>query len=111
MIVETTLNIYPIVKTVSVIALVAIIVFLFHNGFSLNLFSRHDNSVIDKFLSKYPDVMPEFMKKTIKEQNIENNQEIHAINKRFDKNDADIAELKEAMQKVIQVLEELQKRG
>ena len=109
MIAETTINIYPIVKTIGIIALLTIAVFLFHNGFSLNLFSKHDNGIIDKFLNKYPDVSPEFMKRNLREQNIENNQEIHAINQRFDKNDKDIQEIKETLDKIIQIIEEMQK--
>lgn len=92
----------------SVIAAIIIGMFLIHNGFGLNLFSKHDNSIIDKFLSKYPDVSPEFMKKGIKEQSIENNQEIHEINKRFDKNDKDIEELKNTLNKVIEILDKMQ---
>lgn len=90
---------------------IGIFIFLFHNGFSLNLFSKHDNGIIDKFLSKYPDVTPEFMKRTLKEQNIENNQEIHAVNKRLDNSDKAIQEIKETLDKIIQVIEEMQKNG
>ena len=79
-----------------------IFIFLFHNGFSINLFSKHDTGIIDKFLSKYPDVKPEFITKSAREQIIENNQEIHELNK-------EMAELKASMQKVIDILEELQK--
>lgn len=96
---------------VFIIGAIIIAMFLIHNGFGLNLFSKHDNSIIDKFLSKYPDVTAEFMRKGIKEQNIENNQEIHEINKRFDKNDKDIQEIKETLDKIIQVIEEMQNRG
>ena len=89
----------------------AIIAFLYHNGFSLNLFSKHDNSIIDKFLNKYPDVAPEFMKKGLKEQNIENNQEIHEINKRFDKIETELEDLKDITEKLTKILEEIEKRG
>ena len=64
--------------------IIGILLFLLHNITGLNLFSRHDNKVIDKFLEKYPNVSELFINKTAKEQNIENNQEIHEINKRLD---------------------------
>ena len=63
--------------------IIAIVIFLFHNGFSLNLFAKHDQKVIDAFLEKYPDVTEIFCKLPLREQNIENNQEIHEINKRL----------------------------
>ena len=61
------------------IILIVILLFLVHNLRGLKLFSNHDNSMFEKFLDKYPDVAPAFMTKGIKEQNIENNQEIHEI--------------------------------
>lgn len=64
--------------------IIAIVIFLFHNFKSLNLFSKHDQKVIDAFLEKYPDVTEIFCKLPLREQNIENNQEIHEINKRLD---------------------------
>ena len=91
------INIDPIFKylvTIAGIILLGVIAFLFHNFKGLNLFSKHDNSVIDKFLSKYPDVSPEFMKKDAKAQNVENNQEIHEINKK-------LAELEEKINKLL----------
>lgn len=64
--------------------IIAIVIFLFHNFKSLNLSSKHDQKVIDAFLEKYPDVTEIFCKLPLREQNIENNQEIHEINKRLD---------------------------
>ena len=40
-----------------------------------------DSDIVQDLISKFPLVSPEFMQKTIKEQSIENNQEIHQINK------------------------------
>lgn len=108
MITETTLNLYPIIRVCGIFIVIGIAFFLSHNGYIFKSFSKHDNSIIDKFLSKYPDVSPEFMKKGIKEQSIENNQEIHEINKRFDKNDKDIEELKNTLNKVIEILDKMQ---
>lgn len=65
---------------VFILIALGVVAFLFHNGVIFKTFSKHDNSIIDKFLSKYPNVAPEFMKQGLREQNIENNQEIHANN-------------------------------
>lgn len=111
MITETTLNLYPIIRISGIFIVLGIAFFLFHNGYIFKSFSKHDSGLFDKFLSKYPDVAPEFIKKGIKEQNIENNQEIHEINKRFDAQDKEIQEIKETLDKIIQVIEEMQNRG
>lgn len=63
--------------------IIGILLFLLHNITGLNLFSKHDNKLFDKFLNKYPDVTEIFCKLPLREQNIENNQEIHEINKRL----------------------------
>ena len=80
MIAETTINLYPIFRLLCFASVLVIAIFLIHNGItllkSLNIFSKHDNSVIEKFLDKYPNVAPDFMTKGLREQNIENNQEI-----------------------------------
>lgn len=65
--------------------IVAVFLFLLHNFGGLKLFVDKDRHIADKFLDKFPLVSPEFMNKSSKEQNIENNQEIHEINKRLDK--------------------------
>lgn len=89
-----------------ILLFVGIIAFLVHNGFIFKSFSKHDSGLFDKFLSKYPDVAPEFMKKGLKEQNIENNQEIHEVNKRLDEQDKKIDDLKQAIDKIVIILEE-----
>lgn len=84
---EYVINLGPILLWLAVFAiiiLIGVIGFLIHSFKGLALFSKHDNSIIDKFLSKYPNVTAEFIKKDIKAQNIENNQEIHEINKCID---------------------------
>ena len=72
-------------------------IFLFHNGFSLKLFSKHDNNVIDKFLNKFPLVNADFINKNVKEQNIENNQEIHELHKRITYLEQQIEKLSEEL--------------
>lgn len=65
--------------------IVAVFLFLLHNFGGLKLFVDKDRHIADKFFDKFPLVSPEFINKSSKEQNIENNQEIHEINKRLDK--------------------------
>ena len=74
-------NFYPIAKFI--ICLFAVVgLFSFLN----NLLQIVGNAyMVKSFLKKFPDVLPEFMKKPLREQNIENNQEIHDINKRLEK--------------------------
>lgn len=79
-----TINLFWILVFSLIIGAICLISFLFHNGFSLNLFANHDQKVINAFLEKYPDVTEIFCKLPLREQNIENNQEIHEINKRLD---------------------------
>lgn len=78
-----TINLFWILVFSLIIGAICLISFLFHNGFSLNLFAKHDQKVIDAFLEKYPDVTEIFCKLPLREQNIENNQEIHELNKRI----------------------------
>lgn len=42
-----------------------------------------DSDIIQELIKKFPDVSEEFMRKSEKLQNIENNQEIHDINKKI----------------------------
>lgn len=58
----------------------AIVVFLVHSGFNVNLFVKKDEHIADKFFDKFPLVSPDFYNKSAKEQNAENNQEIHEQN-------------------------------
>lgn len=72
-------NFYPIAKFI--ICLFAVVGFWgFLNSLSHIWLNKHTT---DKFLEKYPNVSELFINKTAKEQNIENNQEIHEINKRL----------------------------
>ena len=61
-----------------------VVVFLIHSGFNVNLFVKKDEHIADKFLDKFPLVVPDFINKNLREQNIENNQEIHELNKRME---------------------------
>lgn len=90
---------------------VAVFLFLLHNGIGINLFIKKDEKIIDKekaiiekFLDKFPLVHPDFMTKSAKEQNIENNQEIHELNKKVEL-------MGEAIRGQANIIERLQKNG
>lgn len=97
---------------------VAVFLFLLHNGFGLNLFIKKDEKIIDKdkalmekFLDKFPLVSPNFINKSAKEQNVENNQEIHELNKKIEDVESRINAQNININKVVIMLEELSKRG
>ena len=71
--------------------LTGIVLFLVYSHKNIHIFVNQNNKLIDKF----PLVSPDFFRKNTKEQNIENNQEIHEINKKFEK-------LEELVEKVIE---------
>ena len=76
---ETAINLYYIFQFI--LYLLAIFgIFSFINTVAHLLSNKHTT---DKFLEKYPNVSELFINKTAREQNIENNQEIHEINKRL----------------------------
>lgn len=92
-----TINLYPIFKMFCIIfALVG--VFSTANNF-MHLLARFgkdkldnkkdihakdcDSDIMQDLISKFPLVKPEFINQTTKEQCVENNQEIHEINKRL----------------------------
>jgi vacuolar-type H+-ATPase subunit I/STV1 len=92
--------------------IICLVIFLLHNLGGLKLFSNHDNKLTGQFLDKFPLVSPEFMKKSAKLQNAENNQEIHEINKRIDELEVTFEELNKNIQKQLDaILEELGKRN
>ena len=97
---------------------VAVFLFLLHNGFGLNLFIKKDEKIIEKdkvlmekFLDKFPLVSPDFINKSAKEQNVENNQEIHELNKKIEEVESRINAQNININKVVIMLEELSKRG
>ena len=72
-------------------------------------FKTKDSDITNNIIDKYPLVNPLFFDKSIREQNAENNQEIHEINKRFDRQELEITELKETLNRAIEIIQELQK--
>lgn len=73
--------------------IIGISLFLIHNIGGLHLFSKHDNRIIDTFISKYPNVTPEFMIMNLRQQNIENNQELWEKDKEIKKIKAQIKDI------------------
>lgn len=51
---------------------------------SLHITTNKDIEITKIFTDKFPLVHPDFMTKSAKEQNIENNQEIHELNKKIE---------------------------
>lgn len=105
---QVLINFYPIAKFI--IALFAIVgAYSTINNF-MHLLARFgkdkldnkkdmhakdcDTDVMQDLIQKYPDVKQEFIILPEKEQNIENNQEIHDINKKLDILQRDIDEIR-----------------
>lgn len=107
----TDLNIEPIIPYIfnaGYIILAGIALFLLHNLGGLKIFSKHDNNMVKQFLEKYPLVSTEFMNKSAKARDIENNQEIHELNKRIEHLEQYVYELNDKInQKLENILKEL----
>lgn len=67
-------------------------------------FKDKDISITSDLIAKFPLVSPDFINKSAKEQNVENNQEIHELNKKIELQNENI-------DKLIKIVEELSKRG
>lgn len=85
---EFVLNVDPIIRLaqntlmmLGSFTLLGIIIFLIYSHKNINVFINQNNRLIDKF----PLVASDFLNKPLKEQTIENNQEIHELNKKLDK--------------------------
>lgn len=95
---ETVINFYPILlfivvlfATVGVIDAIKTIAYLVNRAFKDKLDNKKDieakkldAETMQSLIAKYPDVNQNFIIKPEKEQNIENNQEIHEINKKIE---------------------------
>ena len=111
---QVIFNLYPIFKafiilfaTVGVIDAIKSIANLISRGYKDKLDNKKDmhakdcdtdvmQDLIQSMQIKYPDVNQNFIIKTEKEQNIENNQEIHEINKKLLEFEDIIKDLKNA---------------
>lgn len=67
-------------------------------------FKNQDTSITSNLIEKFPFVSPDFINKSAKEQNIENNQEIHELNKKVEL-------MGEAIRGQANIIERLQKNG
>lgn len=75
-------------------------------------FKDKDTSITTNIIDKFPLVSSNFINKSVKMQNVENNQEIHEINKRIDELEVTFEELNKNIQKQLDaILEELDKRN
>ena len=95
---QTVINFYPVAKfviilfaTVGVIDAIKSIAYLIRRGYKDKLDNKKDMhakkvdaETINALINRYPDVKETFIVKPEKEQNIENNQEIHEINKKIE---------------------------
>lgn len=101
---EMTFNFAP----VFVFFIICLLLFLIHNlsGLlsSLKIFSKHSKDLTAQFLDKFPLVSPDFINKSAKEQNIENNQEIHEINKRLERLEAECHDIRENILSKLDIL-------
>jgi len=115
MITETIINIdaiMPYLICIAGVILFGIALFLLHNLGGLKLFSNHDIKLTQSFLDKFPLVSTDFMKKPQKEQLIENNQEIHELNKRVEHLEQYVVEINDRIQKQLDmILGEIKKNG
>lgn len=92
--------------------IICLIIFLLHNLGGLKLFSNHDNKLTGQFLDKFPLVSPEFMKKSAKLQNAENNQEIQELNERLEHLEQYVENMNTKIEKQLDIiLREFNKRG
>lgn len=81
---EVIINAYHFAIIGGTVIILAIIAFLLHSFSGTKLFIDKDKDITAKFLDKFPLVSPDFINKSAKEQNVENNQEIHELNKHLD---------------------------
>lgn len=89
---------------IAIIIAIVLIAYFIKEGF----FKTKDSDITNNILEKYPDVTQVFASKSLKEQNIENNQEIHDINKRFDKLERENELLKSTLNKNIETIDRMQ---
>lgn len=94
-----------------VLVVLVVIVFVVLIGFKNLLdnkkdihFKDKDISITSDLIAKFPLVSPDFINKSAKEQNVENNQEIHEINKK-------LALIEDAIRSQANILERLQNNG
>jgi hypothetical protein len=105
---EAIINIYPIFKYIVIsFAVVGLFSFLNNAAHILGRFGKDkldnkkdihakdcDTDIVQDLIQKFPLVKQEFINKNTIEQNVENNQEIHEINKRLEVIEQSLQELR-----------------
>ena len=126
MITENSFNAYYFVECAKNILIIFGITFIVVS--LINVIGRYAKDKLDNkkdihFKDKDVEVVSEAFKKIgevkngtkneviLNAQNVENNKEIHAYDKKFDKIETEVEELKEITSKLASILEELTERG
>lgn len=76
--------IYNLLALLGGLTLLFVIIFLTYSHKNIGMFARQNDKFVNKLLDKFPLVSEEFVNKGLREQNVENNQEIHEQNERLD---------------------------
>ena len=100
-----------ILPATNLLLIITISIIAIHNFSFLNRHRNDKNRLRNEISFQYPLVKQEFYNQPISQQIVENNQEIHEINKRLEKYDARIGEIKETLKSLTKVIEELHKNG
>ena len=83
--------IYNLLALLGALTLICLIIFLTYSHKNIGMFARQNDKFVNKLLDKFPLVSEEFVNKGLREQNVENNQEIHEQNERLDAIEAILA--------------------
>lgn len=74
-----------ILNTINLIIVIAIGIIAIHNFTHLKRYRREKAQIIKEFSALYPLVKQDFYNKPLAQQTVENNHEIHEINKKLEK--------------------------
>ena len=83
-----------ILPATNLLLIITISIIAIHNFSFLNKHRNDKNKLKNEIYYLYPNVKTEFYEQPISQQIVENNQEIHEINKRLEKIEKEIRELK-----------------
>ena len=83
--------VYNLLALLGGLTLLFVIIFLTYSHKNIGLFAKQNSQFVNKLLDKFPLVSEEFVNKGLREQNVENNQEIHEQNERLDAIEAILA--------------------
>lgn len=108
------INLFWILALIVLVVIVFVILLGFKNLLDNKKdihFKDKDISITSDLIAKFPLVSPDFINKSAKEQNVENNQEIHELYKKIEDINSRINAQNININKVVIMLEELSKRG